>query len=162
MLGSITFRALGIHARRILDHLMYEHIAHGGQENGKLTASYKQLEKLGSTEADIPKGLDELYITGFVVRTRQGLRQAGGGEPALYALTWTERFAKTAAETPATHEWKAVIEKLGTEGVGSVSAAKEWLREQVGDTRRRGTKKRKTTPHLQLVSPTTCGAAEAA
>lgn len=38
MLASITFRALGISARRILDALLCEHMGHGGAENGNLEA----------------------------------------------------------------------------------------------------------------------------
>jgi hypothetical protein len=44
MISSLTFRALGIHARRILDFLQVEHAAHGCKENGNLGATYRQLE----------------------------------------------------------------------------------------------------------------------
>lgn len=150
MLGSITFRALGINARRILDLLMHEHMAHGGQENGNLAATYRQLEAWGVTAADARKGLAELYATGFVRLTVQGLRQAGGGEPSRYALTWLPTGAASAQPQPPTHDWLAVIRHLNKAGVGNVAAARRWLKSEVKQFARR---KRAPTPHLQVVSP---------
>ena len=47
LLASDTWRALGINARRFVDFLMLENMAHGGKENGRLKAPYEQLETFG-------------------------------------------------------------------------------------------------------------------
>jgi hypothetical protein len=131
MLGSITFRALGIHARRNLDFLLYEHGSHGGRENGNLTAPYLQLETWGATPADIRKGFAELDVCGFVDVTVQGLRQSGGGAPSRYALTWLPtQFGKPFANPP-TQRWQGVLEHLNSIGVGSVVDAKKWVRDEI-------------------------------
>jgi len=160
MLGSITFRALGIHARRILDFLLYEHASHAGRQNGNLGATYKQLGTWGVTAADVRKGLAELYVTGFVRLTHQGVRQAGGGDQSRYALTWLPTLAGSAGAQQPTHDWVDVLKSLGGRGVGSVAAARVWLREEVAGTKRGSTArgKQKPTPHLQVVSPITCEA----
>lgn len=136
MYGSITFRALGIHARRILDFLLHEHASHAGRENGNLAATYEQLEQWGVTAADVRKGLAELYATGFVQLTKQGLRQAGGGEPSRYALTWLPMFAATTAEMPPSHYWQEVLGRLHRQKIGSVREARRWLKsETAGEAR---------------------------
>lgn len=162
MFGSITYRALGIHARRILDFLLYEHATHRGYENGRLAAPYRQLEKWGVTAADVRKGLEELYATGFVRLTHQGLRQDGGGEPSRYALTWLPTLVGSPNEGPATHDWLAVISRLGPKGVGTVSAARQWLKAETAAARRGTVAKarRRSTPHLALVSPLSRKAAQ--
>ncbi|MGH6987324.1 MAG: hypothetical protein ACRED9_10870 [Caulobacteraceae bacterium] len=129
MIASLSYCALGVHARRILDFLMVEHVAHGGRENGRLAATYRQLERFGLTKADIRKGLAELELTGFVNITEQGWRQAGGGAPSRYALTWLPTMigAPDDAE-PATDAWKGVLTKMARDGVKDVRSARRWLK----------------------------------
>ncbi|WP_372783483.1 hypothetical protein [Phenylobacterium sp.] len=130
-LGAITFKALGINARRILDFLMYEHLQHAGRENGNLAASYRQLEAWGVTAADVRKGLAELTATGFVRVTSRGMRQAGGGEPSRYALTWLPTRSGSSDEAPPTQDWDDIIKGLEKLGVGNVIAARKWLKAEV-------------------------------
>jgi hypothetical protein len=143
MIGSTTFGALGIHARRILDFLMIEHIAHAGRENGRLAATYRQLERFGLTKADIRKGFAELELAGFVRLTEQGMRQAGGGAPSRYALTWLPTFVGTPDVRPATNEWRAVLAKICGEGVHDVRGARKWLKRAMD----RPLRSQKTQPH---------------
>lgn len=161
MLGSFTYRALGIHARRILDFLMHEHASHAGRENGNLGATYEQLEAWGVTAADVRKGFAELYATGFVVQTQQGYRRAGGGEPSRYALTWLPTLVGTPSEQAPSHGWVRVIERLCEGETATIADTRRWLGNEVGDTKR-GVRKQKLASHLQVVSPITCEASEAA
>ena len=164
MLCTITYRSLGIHAVRILDFLMAEHAGNAGRENGNLAAPYLQLEAWGVTAADVRKGFEELFATGFVRLTRRGLRQNGGGEPSRYALTWLPAHAGSAREEVPTHDWQAVIKRLGTKGIGNVAAARQWLRDETRANQRtakRALPKQKPTPHLQVVSPLICEARNA-
>jgi len=149
MIGSITYQALGIHARRILDCLLHEHMSNGGAENGNLGSTYRQLGRWGLTAADVRKGYAELYATGFVRQTVQGLAAEGGGTPSRYALTWLPTGAGRGMGPP-THEWLAVIEQLQRQGAGNVRAARRWLREEVGEHRRQN---RKVTSQMRTASP---------
>jgi hypothetical protein len=45
LIQSDAWRSAGINARRFVDFLLLEHMAHGGKENGKLKAPYRQLEQ---------------------------------------------------------------------------------------------------------------------
>lgn len=153
MLGSITMRALGVHARRILDFLMHEHARHAGQENGNLAAPYKQLEAWGVTAADVRKGFAELIATGFVEVTYRGLRVAGAGAPSRYRLTWFPT-----RDGPPSHTWIAVIKRINVQGVGNVAQARAWLKKAAQDGKRGKARKHAATPHLQVVPPITCEA----
>jgi hypothetical protein len=126
------------------------------RENGNLAAPYLQLEAWGVTTADIPKALAELYATGFVELTKHGMRQAGGGEPSRYALTWLPTFAGKADGRPPTNAWEKVIKRLGAEGVGTVAQARAWLKAEVAGARRGQSRKRPSTPQLQVASPLSC------
>lgn len=130
MRATLTFRALGIHARRVLDFLEEEHMAHGGRENGELGASYGQLAAWGVSRDDIRKGIEELIAGGFVRRTSHGLRQAGGGDPSRFALTWLPTGRGLQAQ-PATNDWELIARQLGVQRVTTVQAARAWLTRQV-------------------------------
>jgi hypothetical protein len=144
MKGSVTFRALGIHARRILDRLECEHSAHGGRENGNLAATYLQLEAWGVTKDDVRKGLAELIVAGFIKQTHQGLRQAGGGEPSRYALTWLPTLIGTEKQHPATNDWREVINANSKKGVEGIASTKRWIKAELDEKclYRRGSKKK--------------------
>ena len=152
MLGSITYQSLGIHARRILDFLVSEHASHAGRENGNLAAPYAQLEAWGVTSADVRKGFAELTATGFVELTHQGLRQAGGGEPSRYALTWLPTLAGSPSQAAPSHAWKVVLAGMHRKEAGDVRATRAWLKREIaGSFGPR--KKAPPTPRLEVVSP---------
>lgn len=144
MLQSQTYQSLGINARRILDFLICENCHHGGLENGNLCAPYAQLSKQGCTVDDVRKGLEELYVTGFIDLRAAGQRIAGGGDPARYALTWMPAIAPTANDTlpavgvayrraqlvPATGRWERVISELHRQGIAGVRQTRSWLKDQ--------------------------------
>ena len=169
MLQSQTYQALGVNARRILDFLMCESCLHGGLENGNLCAPYAQLGKQGCTVDDVRKGLEELYVTGFIDQRVAGQRIAGGGDPARYALTWMPAVAPTAKDAlpavglayrkaqliPATGRWEKVIGELHREGIGGVRETRSWLKLQTVAFSRsqrakaREQRKQAVTPHMQ-------------
>ena len=47
LLESTAWRSLSIHARRLIDFLLIEHMRHGGRENGRLLAPRRQFEAFG-------------------------------------------------------------------------------------------------------------------
>jgi hypothetical protein len=131
MLHSIAYQSLGIAARRVLDFLIVEHLNHGGKENGRLGATYLQLERFGVTKRDIAKAFAELFETGFVRLTAQGLRQAGGGEPSRYALTWLPTLMGSPEQVDATDDWREVAANLRKKGMTTVRQARAWLKAEV-------------------------------
>ena len=135
MLDTLTFRALGIHARRVLDFLEREHMAHAGQENGRLAATYRQLATWGVTRDDVRTGFAELVATGFVRLTYQGARVAGGGEPSRYALTWLPTRGEGSCIDAATHDWRRIAAGLLRSGMTSVVEARAWLKAETGGRR---------------------------
>jgi hypothetical protein len=98
LLESDAWRSASINARRFIDFLMLEHLAHGGKENGKLKAPYRQLTRAGIGARLIAETIREAEELGLVYVERQGLKVA-----TLYALTWLA----TADKRAATNAWAA-------------------------------------------------------
>ena len=111
MLESIAFRSLSWHARKILDVLEREHMAHGGYENGKLKATRAQMKAAGVGKDSISTGLIELEALGFIQIVRQGGKSVGDvHQPNLYRLTYLkgripEKNGKPSAREYITDEW---------------------------------------------------------
>ena len=161
MNGSITYQALGIHSRRILDFLIQENAGHRGRENGNLAATFNQLVQWGLTRGDIRKGFAELIAGGFVRRVHCGMRIAGGGDPSRYALTWLPTLAGSDYQAAATNDWKGVIASLDRTRVGNVKSARRWLKSEISPAISTGRRKQKPSAHLRLVSVLTCDLGEA-
>ena len=107
VLRSDAWRGLGIHARRVLDALLVEHVAHRGLENGRLVAPYDQLEKdWGISRRKIAGAIRELEQRGLVQRVAigHGNRRTGERAPSLYRLTF---LASLPDRLPASNEWRA-------------------------------------------------------
>ena len=134
MMGSHTWAALSISARRVLDAMMLEHMSHAGRENGHLAVTYLQLEAFGVTKADIRRALQELLVCGWIRMTHQGLRVAGGGEPSRFALTWLPTQVGSSMVQGATNDWLDVRVGLTGRGFTTVRSVRRWLRDQVHET----------------------------
>jgi hypothetical protein len=128
---SPAYRAQGIHARRVLDFLEREHMHHGGAENGRLAAPYRELVADGVTKRDCSKGIKQLIAYGLIVRTRYGGRLSGRDQPALYRITYLHDHLGD----PPTNEWEKVT-KADTEAWVSEQKAKA-----AGDRQRRAAAK---------------------
>ena len=76
-------RALSVNALRFVLFLMEEHLSHGGQENGRLHAPYRQLVAAGITMRLIRPSIEEAEAAGLVEAYRAGMRTA-----TLYKLVW--------------------------------------------------------------------------
>lgn len=91
VMRSEAFRTLGIHARRVLDALLIEHNAHAGTENGRLVATYDQLERdFGISRRKISPAIHDLEKRGLIRRTSVGHGSGRTGEhvPSRYRLTF--------------------------------------------------------------------------
>jgi len=97
LLESDAWQSLSINARRLIDFLLLEHMAHAGRENGNLKATYGQLEKFGLTPNRIAAAIAEAENAGLVDCHRGGMRVA-----TTYRLT----FYPLPDGTAPTHRWK--------------------------------------------------------
>jgi hypothetical protein len=104
MLESPAYRALSLSARRLLDRLEIELAHHGGDDNGRLPATYEQLHEYGIDRDSIPPAIRETVALGFLEVTEQG--RAGNREfrtPSRYRLTY-----RPAGRANATDDWRQI------------------------------------------------------
>lgn len=104
MIESCAFRTLSLSARRVLNRLEIEHCAHGGQENGRLPATYDDFEEYGIHRHAVGPAIREAAALGFIEVTETG--RAGNAEwrkPNRFRLT----YLKT-KEANETDEWRAI------------------------------------------------------
>jgi hypothetical protein len=97
LVTSHAWRAASINARRLLDFLMAEHLAHGGKANGQLKAPRQQLKRFGIGARHISGAINEAEELGLIECHRGGMRVA-----TEYALTWMPLHDKT----PPTERWR--------------------------------------------------------
>jgi hypothetical protein len=94
LLASKAWQSTSIHTRRLIDHLLLEHMRHGGQKNGFLVAPRRQL------------GIDNHFISGAVKDAEYvGLidcARSKGRAPNRYALNWLP----LADGTEPTNRWQ--------------------------------------------------------
>jgi hypothetical protein len=103
MLQSPAWRVLSQSARRVLDRIEIEHMAHGGSENGRLPVTFDDFERYGVHRHSIAPAIRECEALGFAEITQRGI--AGNAEfrsPHHYRLTYMPAMARE----PATHEWR--------------------------------------------------------
>lgn len=104
MLESPAWQAMRLAARKILDRLIIEHLAHGGLENGALLVTYTDFQRFGVRRPSIAAAIVEGETLGFLdVVQRGGSAYAEFRNPSLYALAWMDRKDGT----PPTNRWKA-------------------------------------------------------
>jgi hypothetical protein len=106
MLESSAYRVLSLAAHRVLSRLEVELMHHGGNENGRLTVTFRQFEDYGVRKHSIAAALREVIALGFVEITERGCAgNAGYGKANQYRLTY-----RPAEDFPAdgSHEWRRV------------------------------------------------------
>ena len=128
MLTSDSWLAMGVNARRVLERVEVEHMAHGGTENGSLIVTHKNFMDVGIGASAIHPGIQEVVFLGFL-RYVQGGRWGGSNRPSRFRITWLPD--KSGA--PATNEWKGV----------TVEQIKVWKKERTDALRARRQYRRK-------------------
>jgi hypothetical protein len=109
MLKSPAWRVMSLSGRKLLDRIEIEHTKHGGNDNGKLPATFNQFVEYGIHRHSIAPALREVSALGFIEVTEHG--RAGGGDerrPNVFRLTYLPEGA-----AKPTNEWrfiKTVIE----------------------------------------------------
>jgi hypothetical protein len=106
MLESASWRAMPLAARRVLDRVVLEHMAHGGTRNGELQVTYDDFKRYGlSSRRATAQAIRVAVALGFLDVTTQGRRSYGGSTlPSRYGLTWLLRCDLTSAS----NRWRIV------------------------------------------------------
>ena len=123
LIASVAWRTMSIHCRKLLDFLLVEHCNHAGRGNGRLHATYDQLEQFGIRRRKIRGAIAEAVRRGLVEVTQQGGLYGADRKrtPSLYRLTW---FGCVESQQPATNEWKRYVEnKTRVAAVATVEMA---------------------------------------
>lgn len=100
MLESTAWRSLGINARRVLDRIEVEHLAHAGTENGSLPVTHADFIAAGVSRNQVTKAIREAHEAGFI-DYRRGGRYGGEKRPSMFRLTYLGT-----PDWPPTNEWK--------------------------------------------------------
>jgi hypothetical protein len=105
LLESLSMRVLSLAERRALDRIEFEHMAHGGAENGKLPVTYADFEKWGVRRDSIAGAIRALAALGLIEITRHGYAGAADKrEPNLYRLTYISAWNAGRTDETGTHD----------------------------------------------------------
>ena len=77
MIASPAYRVLSLQGRKVLRRLELEHMAHGGQDNGKLPCRYEDFIEYGCRKKSLSSALIEVGILGFAKTVTLGTRAHG-------------------------------------------------------------------------------------
>jgi hypothetical protein len=104
LLESDAWRTAPPNTRLFVDFLMIEHSLNGGCLNGKLVATFEQLERFGIRRMSIKDAQKDAIRRGLVYRTEKGSASAGvGRRPHRFGIGW---FAGYDGSAPP-NRWKA-------------------------------------------------------
>jgi hypothetical protein len=110
LLESAAWHGLSINARRVIDRLQIEHMSQGGQENGRLFCTHRQLHAFGINKDAVTAAIRECEFLGLIRYERGGLNP-GSRLPSTYRLTWLpviQRSSFGIMVEPATNEWRSI------------------------------------------------------
>jgi hypothetical protein len=80
---------MSLHARRLIDLLELEHLAHAGSENGFLKLTYRQMQAAGISGDFIAATITELETLGLLTVTHKGSYRGGAKQnPSTYKLNY--------------------------------------------------------------------------
>ena len=105
MMESPAWRAMSENARRLLDRVMLEHMAHAGTENGNLPVTYDDLGRWGIRRNSVAPVIAEAVALGWLLHQRgQASHVAGKGHPQRFGLAWLP----TSDGEPAVDGWRRI------------------------------------------------------
>jgi hypothetical protein len=105
MLESAAWSAMSLAARKAVDRIIIEHLAHAGGMNGELAVTYDDFVAFGIRRSSIRNAIALAVALGFVDVTTRGARSYGVRRlPSQYGLTWMGRRDRT----PPSNRWRGV------------------------------------------------------
>lgn len=104
LIESPVFGAISGPALRALFRLCIEHLAHGGNENGRLAVTHSQFVAFGVGHNNVKPVLIELEALGLIEMTQQGGKSFGDTRlPSRFRLTFPP-----SRNVDQTHEWYSI------------------------------------------------------
>jgi hypothetical protein len=130
MRRSPAWNALPDNARRVLDRLEVEHMAHGGAENDNLQVTFDDFVKAGVRRNSIALAVRQCEALGFVrIVRRGGLARGGQKVTSAYGLTYLVGRGKS---PDPSHDWRkfATLEdaNLAVAGAAQIDAENSFSR----------------------------------
>jgi hypothetical protein len=145
MISSPAYRALSLQGRKVLRRLELEHMAHGGQDNGKLPCRYHDFVKYGCRKNGLSAALIEVGVLGFAPTMSFGTRAYGNvpGKASTFRLTYLPT-----ADGPPTNEWKrwSSVEEARAAVASEQRKHNDWLNAAQGSPRHRQRRKKYKAP----------------
>jgi hypothetical protein len=152
MLESEAWRAIKtLSAKRVLERIILEHMAHAGTENGNLTVTYADFIAYGVRKKSIPSAIAIVEGLGWIDITVQGKQAVEEDRyPSRYALTWLPQPARG---KPATNRWRQMTTRAAARAVVRQALAhREAKRDKSAARGRHGQKRKAKVPTLQVVA----------
>ena len=104
LLASYAWRSMSANARRLVERVMLEHMAHGGAENGALPVTYDDLSSWGIRLNSVAPSIAEAVALGLIEHhPGRAAHIAGKGHAQLFRLSWLP----TCEGEPALTRWQA-------------------------------------------------------
>jgi hypothetical protein len=98
MLESLSWRALNLASRRVVERVIIEHLKHGGTQNGDLPVTFADFQESGVPRCLIKASIELAVALGWIDVVERGVRGYGPARrPTRYGLTWLPRADWTAA-----------------------------------------------------------------
>ena len=145
MISSPAYRALSLQGRKVLRRLELEHMAHGGQDNGKLPCRYHDFVKYGCRKNGLSAAPIEVGVLGFAPTMSFGTRAYGNvpGKASTFRLTYLPT-----ADGPPTNEWKrwSSVEEARAAVASEQRKHNDWLNAAQGSPRHRQRRKKYKAP----------------
>ncbi len=104
LLASCAWRGMTVNARRVLDRILLEHMAHAGKENGSLQVTHRQFIEAGVSRDYVADAIDELAHLRLIKITIRGRGGVGVGHSNRFLLTWFPEKGSRYCDDP----WKTV------------------------------------------------------
>ncbi|PCJ33549.1 MAG: hypothetical protein COA93_07255 [Alphaproteobacteria bacterium] len=131
---SAPWRRRTLNCVRFIEFLLADHMANAGQENGRLKATYDQLQKWGIRRPGIRPAIDEAEFLGLVRLSSQGGRYGTARKPSEYRLTFHPVIVAHKSIASATNEWKGItiemVHKYHTKTKELRKATKQYRKKQ--------------------------------
>lgn len=108
LLESPAWRGMSVNTRKLIDFLLIEHASHAGWNNGRLRATYDQLEGHGLTRRNIRYAIAEAEALGLARQVGSSARRV----PNVYRLTfYSTIFEDRMSGDWATNDWRSITDE---------------------------------------------------
>jgi hypothetical protein len=119
MLESPAWATLSRGAHQFLSRLEIELAHHGGNDNGKLPLTYRDLMRYGMTRDQIAPAMREAVALGFAECTKRG---RGGNADSRAPSRWRITYVQCIGDLP-THDWRKIKTMLEAKAMATAARA---------------------------------------